>query len=107
MRIHIEPEARTLLKSENHSVITVKADHECVGANCSESFTYPVITFKVPDVNEDWKYERFSVDGVTVFFDKTLETVPEVAIAREPHILKDRITLKGLDVPPPVTHIKL
>ncbi len=107
MRIHIEPEAKSLLDQEKHTVITVKADRECVGANCSEAFTYPIITFKIPDVEEDWKFDRFTIDDVTIFFDKTLETVPEVAIAREPHMLKDRIMIKGLDIPPPVTHIKL
>mgnify|MGYP004702748095 CR=1 FL=1 len=106
MRLNIEPDARTLLNRDNHSVITVESDQECVDNTCSEMVNYPVITFKTPDVSEEWKYEMFSVDGVTVYFDKTLETVPEVTIARESHLIKDKIMLKGLGTPEPIRNIR-
>lgn len=107
MRIQIQPEARAFLEEQNHMLITVSRDHECVGANCSEAYTYPIISFKLPEVGVDENYDIFDVDGVTVFFEKTLETVPEVTLVKEHHLFKDSIKLEGLKTPPPITHIKL
>ena len=107
MRLNIEPDARTMLIKDNHSVITVKADQECADVNCVDMVNHPVITFNVPDEKEGWKYEMFSIDGVTVYFDKSLETVPEVTIAREPRMLQDKLTIRGLDNETPMTNITL
>lgn len=107
MRIQIQPEAKAFLEAANHTIITVHADHECVGANCSEAFTYPVLSFKLPEVGVNEDYDIFEVDGVTIFFEKALETVPEVTFVREHHLFKDRIRVDGFPAVPPITHAKL
>ena len=107
MRIQIQPEAKELLEKEKHSLITLRADHECVGANCSETYTYPVISFKLPEESDERQFERFDVDGVTVFVEKTLEMMPEVNIVREHHILRDRLVATTQHEAPVMTHIKL
>jgi len=43
MNIQIRPEAKALIEKEHHHWITLHADRECVGANCSESYVYPLL----------------------------------------------------------------
>ncbi len=107
MRVQIQPEAKEFLDAQEHAIITVSADHECVGANCSEAFTYPVLSFKLPEVGMNEDYDIIEVDGITVFFEKALEVVPEVTFVREHHMFKDKIRLEGFPTPPPITHNKL
>jgi hypothetical protein len=106
MRITLESDARNYLSRKHHDVITVNADQECFGAQCSE-FIYPVIRYTKPDAKSTERYDRFDLDGITVWFDKQLETVPEVTLKLEHHMLRDRILVDGLPVHPEVTHIKL
>lgn len=107
MRVQIQPEVKTFMERNDYSVIKVTADRECVGANCSEVFRYPMIDYKAPKFENLEAYDTFNVDGVTVYFEKSLEIVPEVTFVREHHLLKDKIRLEGLPVPPNVTHNKL
>jgi hypothetical protein len=106
MRIQIQPEAKELLEKERHSLITLRADRECVGANCSETYMYPVISFKLPEESDERHFDRFEVDGVTVFVERELETMPEVNIVREHHILKDRLIATTQHEAPIMTHFK-
>jgi hypothetical protein len=107
MRIQMQPEVKEFMNAHEQAIITVRSDHECVGANCSEAFTYPVISFKVPEMGVVETYDIFEIDGITVFFEKKLETVPEVTLVKEHHFLKDRIRVEGFPTPPPITHMKL
>lgn len=107
MKVNIHPEAKKFVQSQDYGVITVSADRECVGANCSSAFTHVHIGHKVPDEEKLDQYEIFEVDGISVFFDKSIETVPEVTIVKEHHLLKDLLRVDGLPVPPPITHNKL
>lgn len=107
MRVQIQPEVRTLMARNDYSVIKVSADRECVGANCSTVFEYPRIDFKAPKFEKIEDYDTFNVDGITVYFEKELEVVPEVTFVREHHFMKDKIRLEGLPTPPSITHNKL
>lgn len=106
MRINIDNDAKVYLDLRNHHKVTVSADRECVGANCSE-YVYPVVNYREPPEKETQKFDRFDIEGVTVWFDKTLETVPEVTLKLEHHTLRDKIRVEGLPTPPEVTHIHL
>jgi len=106
VRLNIDQEAKVFLNMKNHHSVTVSADRECVGANCTE-FIYPVVDYKQPSEREVQKFDRFDVDGVTVWFDRVLETVPEVTLKLEHHVLRDKIRVDGLPTPPEVTHIHL
>ncbi len=106
MIINLEKDAKTFLSAKKHNVLTVLADRECVGANCTE-FIYPVINYKQPEEKQSAEFDKFDVEGVTVWFDKRLETVPEVTLKLEHHMLRDRIRVEGLRTPPEMTHIHL
>ena len=105
MKINLEKDAKDYLNRKHHDIVTVSADQECVGANCSE-FIYPVIHFKQPDAQTTNRFDRFDVEGLTIWFDKKLETVPEVTLKLEHHLLKDMLRVEGLPTPPIMTHIK-
>ena len=107
MKIQIQPEVKEFLNAHNYGIMTVTADRECVGANCSDAFTYPVIRYKLPENGIDERFDVFEVDGVTVVFEKKLETVPEIRFVKEHHLLRDSIRIEGLQTPPRVTHNKL
>ncbi len=107
MKVQIQPEVRTLLEKNDYAVIKVSADRECVGANCSTAYEYPRIDFKAPKFERIEDYDTFNVDGVTVYFEKALEVVPEVTFVREHHLLRDKIRIEGLPTPSNVTHHKL
>lgn len=106
MKINLDDEARVYLNLTHHEVLTVSADRECVGANCSE-FVYPVIHYYRPDEKTSEHYDRFDFDGLTVFFDKQLETVPEVTLRLERHFMRDKIRIQGLPEKPGMTHHKI
>lgn len=106
MRINLDNEARIYLNMSHHDILTVSADRECVGANCSE-FIYPVVNYRRPDEKSAERYDRFDLEGLTVFFDKQLETVPEVTLRLERHLLRDRIRVEGLPERPKMTHHKI
>lgn len=106
MKINLDNEAKVYLNIKNHHTLTVSADRECVGANCTE-FIYPVVNYQQPDAKRTADYDRFDVEGFTVFFEKRLETVPEVTLKLEHHILRDTIRIEGLPTPPEMTHIHL
>lgn len=95
------------LDYHDYTVITVTADHECVGTNCSDAYSYPIIHFKAPDPNHLDKYDQYEVNHITVYFDKVLETAPEVTFIRIHHLIHDKIEIEGLHLPPRVTHNKL
>lgn len=105
MKINLEKDAKVFLNLKNHSNLTVSADRECVGANCSE-FIYPVVHYQPPDPKQSEAFDRFDIEGLTVWFDKRLETVPEVTLKLEHHVLRDKIRVEGLPTPPEMTHIK-
>jgi hypothetical protein len=107
MKVNLQKEAREFLNAHEHYIVTIKVDHECVGANCSTNFSYPVVTYKMPDFERIDDYERFDMDELTIYFDKKLETVPEITLKLEHHILKNTIKVEGLPEPPPITHSKL
>lgn len=107
MRVQIQPEVKTFMERNDHNVLKVTADRECVGANCSEVYRYPMIDYKAPKAERIEAYDTFNVDGITVYFEKSLEIVPEVTFVREHHFFRDKIRLEGLPVPPNVTHSKL
>lgn len=107
MKIQIQPEAKELLERDNHNMITLRADHECVGANCSEAYVYPVIGFKMPDGHDANRFDPFEVEGVTVYVERELESLPEVNIMLEHHILKDRLVATTEHEAPTMTHFKL
>lgn len=106
MRLTIDHDAKVFLNLKNHHQVTVSADRECVGANCTE-FIYPVVDYKEPHDKESQRFDRFDVEGVTVWFDKALETVPEVTLKLERHVVRDKIRVEGLPTPPEMTHIHL
>jgi len=106
VRLNIDKDTKVFLNVKNHNTVTVSADRECVGANCEE-YIYPVVHYRPPDEKEFQKFDRFDVDGVTVWFDRKLETVPEVTLKLEHHVLRDKIRVDGLPTPPEVTHIHL
>lgn len=105
MRINLDEEVKTYLTDKHHNVLTVSADRECVGANCSE-FIYPVIHFKQPPNRSSDQFDQFALDGLTVYFDKRLETVPEVTLKMEHRLLHTGIKIDGLPVLPEITHQK-
>lgn len=106
MRLNIDQDTKRFLDLKNHHTVTVSADRECVGANCSE-FIYPVVNYRQPSDRETTKFDRFDVEGVTVWFDRALETVPEVTLRLERHMMRDKIRVDGLPNPPEMTHIHL
>ena len=107
MKIQIQPEAKELLERDNHNMITLRADHECVGANCSEAYVYPVVGLKMPDGHDANRFDQFEVSGVTVYVERELESLPEVNIMLEHHILKDRLIATTEHEAPTMTHFKL
>lgn len=106
MKLNVEKDVAVFMNIRHHNTLTVSADQECVGANCSE-FVYPVIHFRQPNTRESERFDRFEAEGVTVWFDKRLETVPEVTLKMEHHVLRDSIRVEGLPIRPEITHIHL
>ena len=107
MNIQIRPEAKALIEKEHHHWITLHADRECVGANCSESYVYPILGFNKPAESDADRFDVFQVSSVTVFVERELETLPEIDIGLEHHLLKSRITASVPHEAPIMTHIKL
>jgi len=105
MKINLDEDVKSFLANKRHDVLTVMADRECVDANCSE-FVYPVIRFKQPPGKNVDQFDQIGLDGLTVFFDKRLETVPEVTLKLEHHFLRDQIRIDGLPYRPEITHHK-
>ncbi|MCA0385990.1 MAG: hypothetical protein LCH34_10370 [Firmicutes bacterium] len=107
MNIQIRPEAKALIEREHHQWITLHADRECVGANCSESYLHPMLGFHKPTESEAERFDVFQVSGVTVFVDRELEILPEVDIDVKHHMLKDVVIATTRHEAPIMTHIKL
>lgn len=94
MKISLDKEAKDFLDHKKCNTLTVSASRECKGEKCSE-FSDPVVKCREPDPKRLESFDRFDVDGTTVWYEKKLETVPVVTLRLERRMLRDRIRVAG------------
>ncbi len=94
MKINLDTDTRIYLDHKNCKTLTISASRDCKGDDCSEFYDH-IVKCSQPDPKRAESFDRFDVDGLTVWFDKNLETVPVITLRLEHHILGDKIRVAG------------
>ncbi len=94
MNINLDKDVRNFLDHKSCNTLTVSASRRCKDDKCSEFFDH-VVRCKQPDSKRTEAFDKFDVDGLTVWYEKNLETVPVVTLRLEHHLLGDKIRVAG------------
>lgn len=103
----LDDSAKKYLAEHEHKWLIIDPERECVGANCSTSFTQAHIHFSLPKDEYLSNYDGFEDDGFTVYINKSLEIVPELKLTIVHHLLHNTLKLEGFPEGPEITHYKL
>lgn len=95
MRINLDEDVRNYMVRKHRDTITVKADRFCVETTCSDAI-YPLVDMRKPKDPNPERYDQFSVDGLTIYFDRRLETPQEVTLKLDHRFLHNEIVVDGL-----------
>ena len=82
MNIKIQPEVRNFLKKERQSVIKIQPIAKPFSRNDIDDFRSPEVSFDLPDWGEEGNYNRYLVDDILFFCDKSLSSVQKITLEK-------------------------
>lgn len=82
MNIKIQPEVRNFLKKERQSVIMIRSSGKTLTKNNQEDFREPEVRFNLPENGEEKKYNRYLVDDILFFCDKSLSSAHGITLEK-------------------------
>ena len=82
MNINIQPEVRNFLKKERQSVVMIRSSGKMMSQNNREDFREPEVRFKLPESGEEKKFNRYLIDDILFFCDKSLSSARDITLEK-------------------------